>query len=352
MTNANKTKEPKRDSQSRSWCLCFHNLESTGYDAERVMQIIKEIPSLKYCCLSVEIGVETKKKHIHSYLYCHSPIRFSTLKNKFEGADFHIEQSRGTAEQNRDYVFKIGKWEDNPDKSEQRIDGQQFEFGEIPETHQGKRTDLEKLYLLIRDGYSNAEILRLIPDIAMRNIEKIDRVRKDIYEERFANERRLDLEVNYIFGVTRMGKTRGVLDAYGDVNCCRISDYQHPFDSYDITRHQVLIFDEFRSSLKIADMLNYLDVYPILLPARYANKVAGYNKVFVISNESFESQYSEIQRLPEKAETYTAWIKRFNGYVKRYNADGTIDTWNTMQDYLNRNKDWHTPETGEDMPFN
>ena len=66
-----------------------------------------------------------------------------------------------------------------------------------------------------------------------------------------------ELEVSYIFGRTGSGKTRGVMDAYGYENCYRVTDYKHPFDTYD--GQDVLIFEEFRGSLKHGDMLNYLD---------------------------------------------------------------------------------------------
>ena len=34
----------------------------------------------------------------------------------------------------------------------------------------------------------------------------------------------------------------------------------------------------------IGDMLNYLDGYPISLPARYANRVACYEEVYITAN--------------------------------------------------------------------
>ena len=42
-------------------------------------------------------------------------------------------------------------------------------------------------------------------------------------------------------------------------------------------------------------MLNYLDIYPIKLPARYCNKQACFTKIFIISNWELERQYQELQ---------------------------------------------------------
>ena len=112
-------------------------------------------------------------------------------------------------------------------------------------------------------------------------------------DAQFANSWR-DLDVTYIFGQTGSGKTRSVMDKYGYANCYRVTDYKHPFDTYD--GQDVIIFEEFRSSLKHADMLNYLDGYPLLLPCRYFNRQACFTKVFIITNVPPEDQYPNIDK--------------------------------------------------------
>ena len=56
-----------------------------------------------------------------------------------------------------------------------------------------------------------------------------------------------------------------------------------------------MLFEEFRSSLPIQDMLKYLEGYPLMLPCRYNNKAACYTKVFLISNIPLASQYPNVQ---------------------------------------------------------
>jgi hypothetical protein len=103
----------------------------------------------------------------------------------------------------------------------------------------------------------------------------------------FANTWR-DLEVTYIYGETGTGKTRGVMEKYGYANCYRVTDYKHPFDSYD--GQDVIIFEKYRSQFKISDMLNYLDGYPLLLPCRYFNRTSLFYQVFIISMFDLERQ--------------------------------------------------------------
>ena len=98
----------------------------------------------------------------------------------------------------------------------------------------------------------------------------------------------------------------------------RVTDYDHPFDSYK--GQDVIVFEEFRSSLKIQDMLNYLDGYPCELPCRYNNKLACFTKVYIITNISFNQQYINIQA--ESKETWTAFCRRIHHFFTCTNALG------------------------------
>ena len=72
------------------------------------------------------------------------------------------------------------------------------------------------------------------------------------------------------------------MEAHGYSSVYRVTDYSHPFDRY--AQEPVLCLDEFRSSLLIGDMLDYLDGYLLALPARYANRQVCYERVYIISN--------------------------------------------------------------------
>ena len=104
------------------------------------------------------------------------------------------------------------------------------------------------------------------------------------------------------------GTAACILDEYGDGNVYRVTNYKHPFDGYK--GEPVIVFDEFRSSLPLADMLNYLDVYPLMLPSRYADRVACYTRVFIVSNISIKEQYPIVQL--EEPASYAAFLRRIN----------------------------------------
>lgn len=144
----------------------------------------------------------------------------------------------------------------------------------------------------------------------MFRIDKIERVRQTIIEEKYKNTFR-QLEVTYIFGPTRTGKTRSIMEKYGYSNVFRVTDYDHPFDGYK--GQDVIILEEFRSSLKIEDMLKYLDGYPLELPCRYANKIACFTKVYIITNIDLSEQYTNIQE--EHPETWDAFLHRIKTVI-------------------------------------
>jgi len=67
-------------------------------------------------------------------------------------------------------------------------------------------------------------------------------------------------------------------------------------------------------------MLNYLDVYPLWLRARYNNKIACYTKAFIISNIPLSEQYRNIQS--ENPEIWQAFLRRIH---KVYSFDESKD---------------------------
>ncbi len=312
-----------KDSSSRKWQITINNPHEKGYAHDKLKEILSQFKNLIYWCMSDEVG-ENGTYHTHLYLSCSGAVRFSTMKNRFEGA--HFEMANGTSKQNRDYVFKEGKWEKDK-KKETNLSDTHEEFGDMPVERQGQRNDLIDLYDMIKNGMSNYEIIEEDPAY-MLNIDKIERARQIVREEKYKDTFR-NLEVVYIFGSTGTGKTRGVMEQYGYSNVFRITDYIHPFDSYK--GQDIVIFEEFRSSLRIQDMLNYLDGYPLELPCRYSNKIACYTKVYIITNIDLLEQYESVQK--EYSETWKAFLRRIHK-VKQYTVN-SVDEY-TVQEYLER----------------
>lgn len=291
------------DVRSRKWQLTINNPVEKGYTHDVLKNLLHATKQCVYWCMSDETGGITQTHHTHIYIACSSAVRFSVLFKRFAGA--HFEVAKGTSEQNRDYVFKLGKWSDD-DKGETNDRDSHEEWGELPVERQGQRNDMADLYDMIKQGMTDYEILEICPQY-MLNMDKIERCRQVVMEELFKNEWR-DLHTTYIYGDTGSGKTRTVMEKYGYHKVFRVTDYDHPFDGYK--GQGVIVFEEFRSNIRIGDMLNYLDGYPVELRCRYANKIACYTEVYIISNVSLREQYTNLQR--DQVETWEAFLRRIH----------------------------------------
>lgn len=293
----------KKDSQSRKWQITINNPIEKELDHEHIVMLLNDFKSLSYYCMADEKG---ETHHTHVYAVFNNPVRFSSIKSRFGEA--HIEMARGTSEENRDYIRKTGKWE-NDEKHGTIIPDTFEECGDIPEEHQGERSDLANLLELIRAGYSNYELVNMLPEY-MFNIDRIEKVRQLLKAEEYKEVFR-SLYIVYIWGRTGTGKTRSVMELYGYSQVYRVTDYTHPFDGYAC--QDVILFDEYRSQIRMSDMLVYLEGHPMTLPSRYANKQACFTTVFIISNIPLEDQYPLIQ--VEQKSTWEAFLRRINEVI-------------------------------------
>ena len=331
----------KIDTQSYMYQLTINDPLDKGVTHQVIIDTLRSnFKTLSYFCMADEQG---SKFHTHVFVTFTSRVRFSMIKRYFPEA--HIEKCRGTVTDNIMYVQKSGKWELDEAKQEKKIEGTFEEYGTPPPDSKGKRNDMSELYQMVLDNMTNAEILSINQDYILQ-IDKIDRVRTTVLTERFKDSVRLDLEVVYIFGKTGTGKTRGVLEKNGYSNVYRVTDYLHPFDGYNC--QAVIAFDEFRSSLRLKEMLMYCDIYPIELPSRYANKFACYNKVYIISNWELEKQYSDSQR--DDQETWQAFLRRIHKVI-HYRESNEVVEYSSVQEYLERRNDFIAVEDNEKIPF-
>lgn len=312
----------QKDSQSRKWQITINNPLEKGYTHEKIQEILGQFKSIVYYCMSDEIG-EGGTYHTHIFLAAGSAIRFSTLLNRFEQC--HFEMANGSSQQNRDYVFKEGKWAKDK-KADTNLKDTHLEYGEMPVERQGKRNDLDDLYDMIKSGMTTTEIIEINPQY-MLYLDKIEKLRTQLRAQQYKSTDR-NVVVTYVYGLPGTGKTSGVLDAYGRENCYRVTDYKHPFDTYD--NQPVLIFDEFYGQIALPYMLNLTDRYPLELSCRYQNRTACYEKVFIISNVGLEKLYKMEQRdLPLQ---YDALLRRI-GHVMIYDKDGNMQVKTRQEIY-------------------
>lgn len=294
-----------RTTSGRKYQVTINNPLEKNFSHSVIKTILGALASTVYWCMCDEIG-ENGTFHTHVFIIFKNAVMFDTLQKRFYGA--HIEKAQGTNQENRDYLRKEGKWQ-NSDKQCTSLPDSFEESGELPPDRTVKAQEMAAIYDMIKAGTSNFEIMEAFPN-ALTKLDKLERARQTVLEERWKNEFRT-LEVVYLWGRTGVGKTRSVMEQYGYSNVCRVTNYQHPFDSYH--GQDVIIFEEFRSSLQIKDMLIYLEGYPCPLPCRYQDKQACFTKVYIITNIPLERQYPQVQL--DSPSTWQAFLRRIHKVV-------------------------------------
>jgi uncharacterized protein (DUF433 family) len=258
--------------RSRNWVLTNNYKDEEPMNNHVLLDFIKDIPNLQYTAFQLEQG-EQGTKHHQIYIAFKHAKSFETIKKLFPKA--HIEAMQGTPQQASEYCTK----------QDTRI-GEPIMYGELP--IKGKRTDLEEIYEMIANGCSDMQIREAYPSQYIRYNHKFKDIRQEILEEKFKKVFR-DLNVVYLCDNPGVGKTRYIMEKYGFENVYRVSNYKNPFDTYK--GEDVIVFEEFRDSLTIEQMLFYLEGYPLKLPARYSDKVACYTKVYIVSNWKYKDQF-------------------------------------------------------------
>lgn len=305
-----------KDPQMRKANLTINNPSELGLSLEALDELVRTKLNPQYYCRSKETG-DSGTEHIHLAVYRPSPYRFSTIKRTFPTA--HIEKAYGSMSENRDYVAKGGKWAAT-DKADTAIPGTFAEFGTMPNEQEESASKYASLLSEVRDGKTTTEILAAHPDMALR-VQQIETLRETIRTDQCADLFRPNLEVTYLYGAPGSGKTRSIFAKYAPRDICRITSYPITgirFDAYH--GQKVLVFEEFASQVSFSDMLNFLDIYPVMLPARYADRAACYDKVFITSNIPLGAQYPKVQEdFPDR---WGAFYRRIHNIVE-FLDDGT-----------------------------
>lgn len=300
--------------RSRNWILTNNYKDRQPLTSEEFTALIHLLTSISFYAFQLEAG-ENETRHHQAYLHFSQPLSFNAIKEVFPTA--HIESMKGTPQDSMMYCTKQDTRVEEP-----------VIWGDLPQ--QGRRNDLEEIYELIKNGSSNKEIREQFPGQYIRYQDKLKLIRQELLDEEYSKIYR-HLEVIYMSDQPGVGKTRFVMEKYGYETVFRVSNYKNPFDYYD--GQEVIIFEEFRDSLPIEQMLNYLDGYPLRLPARYSDRVACYKTVFIISNWHYENQYKDIQR--HNKSTFEAFRRRFT----------MIGSLNEVMQYFNKKEGLTSNET-------
>ncbi len=269
-------KDPK-NSESRRWVLTLPEKEYSEADVRHRLGKYKAVVG------QLEAAPTTGYLHWQLYLESKSAIRFSTLRKLFPKG--HYEVARKT----RIQAVKYATREDKRAES-----GVVINLGQLDLTvKQGKRTDLDSYSeQIMLEGKSADEVIHDDPRavIYVNHLRQLELIRdRETWGKKFR-----EIEVHYIHGSTRTGKTSALFETYGYEAIYRVPNWKNPFDGY--RGQDILLLDEYNTSVPMVDLLKILEGYPLEVSARYADKIAKFTKVFIVSNLELDEQHQTLQQ--------------------------------------------------------
>lgn len=276
----------------RGWCITDHDV--TKKHKNEVVERLEQDDNCYLAIVSLETGDKTEKKHLQIYVEYTNGKTMSATKKTFGGKS-HLENRRGTMFEAYTYCeLEVAPF---------------YTKGEPPMEDDVILSIWDKIALDIENGMGEFELAHKYPSSYARYSTGIMRLIA-LRDKRLLNDWR-DVKVTYCWGSTGTGKTKHVMDMFEEKwRVHRVTNYKNPFDGYE--GQDIILFEEFRSSLPVEQMLIFLDGYYPLLPCRYADKVGKYTQVFFATNIPFEEQYRSIQE--NHPETYSAFVRRFDEF--------------------------------------
>lgn len=265
-------------------------LNNPTLSPDEAIEKAKSLKSLAYCAVSLEVS-PSGTPHLHIYLVFKLSVRRSTLERMFPGA--HIENPKGTHQENVDYVQKSGKWKDT-EKAKTSVPGTFREWGELPlaaKSSKVKDTVPRKsrnVVQMIEDGKSDFQIIKAEPGFAQKT-KHINDIRNALMRDK-SRRRVEDLHIEYIYGPPGSGKTKCVLKECKKSDVYIVTEYHNPYDGYK--GEPVILFDMFQPlspDFSLADLVRLLNPHATQLPARGQNLWACYTKVYFTSCYSPDS---------------------------------------------------------------
>lgn len=279
--------------RNRNWTLTLNN----PTDDERALLMAIPPGLVKYLIATDEVG-ESGTPHIQAYVSFHNAKTLTAVKKLLGSDRWHLERRRGSHYEAAAYCWK----ENEPF----------FEIGDRP-VDEAPLNQWEDIRSMIDAGANEYEIAWKYPGTYAKACTGIQRM-IGLRDQQRMNEWR-DVNVTYLWGDPGVGKTRSVIDKHG-ADVYRVSNYKNPFDGY--RGQPVILFEEFRSSLPIEDMLIYLDGYICTLPSRYADKVGTYTEVYLATNIPLDEQYPNMQ--VSQPATYAALLRRIDTIAQLHRA--------------------------------
>lgn len=282
-TMSSKRKGVDQGPRCYNWCFTDNNMQSPVLVSFTQNPDIELPKGVKYLIFSMEEG-ESKTKHYQGYISFEKQMRMTQVKSALDCKSLHLEKSRGTPQENKDYIAHIGSHAGK----DGLLEGP-WEFGQPP-LGQGHRSDRDALIGALLEGKSVKDASLLCPHYYIAHHSGISK-----FEQLHIKPSvKLDLEVFVLWGPSGTGKTRTAFESSNSGSVSIISGGTNNnlwWDEYD-NRQEVIILDEFRGNyVRHQLLLKICDVYPFKVDVKGGRVWNWWKKVYITSNIPPEDWY-------------------------------------------------------------
>lgn len=281
--------------------------------------------------------------HAHFCIQDNQQIRFDTLKKMMPYGQ--IVKQRGSNKEVIDYFLHQDENSKNEGKDiydENQIITNIHDLDAFKKIVERQRSDMNEFVNEVMNGTSRKDLINMFPSHMARYksfYEELVSLRDDAEIEEQVNSKKFrDMYVIYAYGKSGTGKSYALYDMYQYKDVYKVN-LKNPFDNY--RGQDVLFIDDYKGQYDFTDLLNYLDIYPLNLPARYCDRVAKYTKVYITSNLSLEQLYPNINQ-----EQFNALYRRINE-IRHYTSFGNYSIEKLTKD----NRTFKLDTLNDELPF-
>lgn len=216
---------------------------------------------MKYLVVGLESCPTTGRKHYQCFVYFFNAKTMLQCK-KFFGNDSHIEDCKGTINDNVAYCTKDDNYK---------------EYGELP--LQGKRTDLNEIKDNIKDGMKVDTIAIEQPEIYHQYGRTLNKIEDIVMRNKYRTEMTQGL---WYYGPTGVGKSHKAFEGYTPSTHYVLPDDNGWWDGY--TQQDTVIINDFRGRISYDFMLQLVDKWPVSVKRRGREPIPFISKTVIITS--------------------------------------------------------------------
>lgn len=241
---------------ARTWSLTVNNY------TEAELQIIRSWTVL-YRVIGKEVG-ESGTPHLQCWISFVSTKRFSAVQKLLPRGHWEV----GKSKDGENYCMKDGDFEITDNRK------------------QGKRSDLDKVYEMIKEGHDINKVMEVHPSAFIKYYGGIQRAIMQTQQKREAPP-----EVIVIWGLTGVGKSKYVSDHELDIYWVNHSGKW--WDGYQ--NQSAICLDDYRGSwFQFHELLRLLDRYPTNVEIKGGYMTFNAKKIYITSDRDPREWYPNI----------------------------------------------------------